>query len=267
MEVGGIFEGIGNIFKRKEPKVLAPKENRWSYNYFREYLLASLRGKDFLLPQDQYPDKIELSPDWYITLNQMRQETQDGFERWALIGFKEDKRTLYLPRLTAKGLSDKVTPDIMNAQINKARSQVGIVDLLGHIHSHPRGPFLQPEDSSTSAFSAHDLYFSVAKPQPMFMLALVEGNENLFVFRAKDSEDLDRSIFNQESFSNYWQEKMLSARNINWGMAERHRLVLYRSKAGQDLEKVFPPRTSLATNNKQVQEGRVVGIKVMSPNK
>lgn len=96
------------------------------------------------------------------------------------------------------------------------------------------------------------------------MMVVVEGDENVVAIRTKGSTDLGISprLFNQDAFEKYWFEKNgfqylgsvkefgarrakpisrdANSRRINTGIAERHNLVLYRGKSGQNLRREYP---------------------------
>ncbi len=250
----------------------------WSYEYFREYLLSLTRPNrsEFVLPQDQFPKEIDLNKGWHQTLNQMRRESGgDMLERFAGIGFKEDRRGLYLPISPAKGMSERVSPEVISKELDRMRARLGIISIVGDLHSHPRILGENPPTSSSDnalegAFSVGDIYRGVVKLSyfPLIM-GVVEGYENIFVFRSKESskEDIDPLIMSQENFERYWYEKngymylgnikanganraqpvFLNAKshwNINQQIAQKHRLVLYKGIENGPLIRIFPPKAA-----------------------
>ena len=277
------MELIGSIFRkfrRGESQTVKPEKSdlprNWDYSHFREYLLALTRGKNFLLPVGQYPDSIQLNGGWDEALKKMRKDTIDGYERWALVGFKEDRRSLYLPTIAARGLPDHVPGKLQMEEIDKARVKAGIIGFVGDIHSHPKDLVeeiwfraftdldeLVGWDLDRAIFSAGDLYRIVVPDSDILMMGLVEGQENLFAFRTRESTDLgvSRDALPQEAFEKYWYErngfrylgsvKEYGAKRVqaitptadrwvvNTEIAERHKLVLYRGSSGTNLTKVF----------------------------
>lgn len=250
---------------------------RWTYDYFREYLLSLTRGSEFTLPQEAFPLVIELSRDWHTVLNTIREETsKDEIERWAGIGFKEDRRSLYLPIFPAKGLHDIIPGELITKELEKMQSEFGMTAIIGDIHSHPQK---LPRDTSVThiekplegTFSVYDLYCAVKPSNPLQVMGLVDGYENVFSFRSKGSvmEDLRRRFLfptNQEDFAKYWYElngyryeksqedtNGYAVRQVpnppsHWEIckqiAQRHRLVLYKGSENGDLRKInLPPAT------------------------
>lgn len=235
---------------------------KWDYNYFREYLLGLSRGKKFLLPTKQYPTRIELSQDWHKTFDEMREETErDGHERWVLIGFRENERSIYLPKIPAKGMRDHVPGEVIVDYAEKYRRKYGIMNLVGDIHSHPplihrfiKLPFI------SAFFSAEDLYCLLVGHITAMGVVDSTSNESLFVFKTRNTRDVPPYIFNQDSFAEHWYQKVglipvklfghrdaiptkINANlwTCNIEIAREHDLVLYVAKPNQDLVKVFPP--------------------------
>lgn len=248
-----------------------PTPEVWDYETFREYLLALTRGKDFLLPREDYPTRIQLSDDWHGLLNGMRQESRDGKERFALVGFKDDHRAIYLPRTTALGESTFVPGEVILKTIEQAKRQAGITELVGDIHSHPNGWWkkihdmqniiLKPFGGDLHAFSPGDLYCMVLPDLYLPMIGLAESDRNLFAFRTKQSEMVPGNElgFDQDKFDQHWAKQFglkivtvgkakvaltLNPRSNPWevdkAIAQRHGLVLYKGAPGLDMVKVFP---------------------------
>ena len=271
-----IVEGLFGRFRRnKQTPSQVPQvettEGRtvWDYSHFREYLLALTRGRDFFLPSTDYPQEIELGTEWHQALDQMRKDSQDGIERFALIGFKEDRRSLYLPTVLAQGMPDHVPSEVIRKEIELARQRSRMTGFVGNIHSHPRQ--LQKDiwggltnSGLKGAFSPADLYGMVVPRDPKTMMVVVEGVENVVAMKTKQSTDLgiESKLFSQDAFEKYWFEKYgfeylgsvkeFGARrakpirpdanswSINTGIATRHNLVLYRGKSGENLKRQYP---------------------------
>lgn len=278
-------EGVLKIIKKGIKKDRNPvrKEEKnidevWDYNRFREYLLSLTKAENSLLSIDQYPHAIAFSEHWHSLLNQMREDSVDGIERWALIGYKKGKEAVYLPTVAAKGSPHQVSVEVMLESRHKAITQVGITDLLGDIHSHPivlkkengRKLFIKSPEGfgigpSANSFSAEDLYFMVVPESHKLVMGLVAGDKNLFAFRTRETTGLgiDADFLSKETFEKYWYEKYgfqyfsnvdefgacgikqvrpdASNWSVNLGIAERHKLVLYKGDAGKNLVKVFSP--------------------------
>lgn len=250
------------------------KVEKWEYkNYLREYLLLVARkGRIALESREKFPKKIELSKDWHKALEDIRQATKDGKERWTLVGVREDRDSLYLPTIPVVGCEDYVPGEVMARKINLARDKFGIVDLVGTVHSHPGGstqgfwrklPIISTLEMR-ARFSAGDYYGMVVPGQTSSFMGVVEGDYNLFVFRTKQTRDLPvhRDAFSQESFEKYWYEKFgyryigniekngaqrvipisdaADPIGMNKAIAEKHKLVLYQGVAGKELVRIYP---------------------------
>lgn len=236
--------------------------NRWAYDQLREYLLALTRGREFLLSSKEYPEEIQLSKDWQEILDRMRQESVDGHERWALVGFKIDKRALYLPEVPSKGTTTHVPSNVILETLDRAKWQSHLIDMVGDIHTHPKHP--------RAIFSAGDLYTLLISDQYAnknnSMIMVLGEQENTVAFKTRDTESLtfSASIFSQESFEKYWYERngfeykgnvekfgaeraiaktpWADGWKVNLDIADRHNLVLYKGKPNGPLIKQFPQR-------------------------
>lgn len=231
----------------------------WTYGHFKEYMLALGRGKQFLLPIDQYPDIIELSNNWHESLEANRRLTTiSGKEHYLTIGFKEVARSLHLPTKPYAGTEGMVPSDVIKESQSHAR-QAGIDQIIGDVHSHPHQEHLH--------FSIGDLYGIVVSGSEEFIKGILGKDENLFVFKARESTTtgLDHIVLNQDGFSKLWYEqngyKYLgkdpvkgematpikpdapSVWHLNLKIAKRHNLVLYSGDAKGDLVKVFPTKS------------------------
>jgi hypothetical protein len=248
---------------------IAPKPiERWDYNnYFKEYLLLlASKGNVALESLTKYPETIELSKGWHQTLNQMRESTRnDGREKWALAGFKSEKRGIFLPTIPISGLSDYVPSETMMKMIDWARDKHDI-NPIGNLHSHPNGSehksIFGNKHKLVEDFSAGDFYHLIV--DNFYFMGITAGNYNVFAFKAKESRGLgvSSSIFSQENFEKVWYEKYgfkylgsvekfgaeraIPTSNtadpigMNLAIAKRHGLVLYQGEAKKDLVKIFP---------------------------
>lgn len=234
----------------------------WDYSYFRHYLLALARGHEFTLPLSQFPQRIELSKDWHELFEKMRKESaKDGLERWAPIGYKEDKSALYLPAHSVKGEEHQVPRETTSEHIKRMKEQFHIPNLLGDIHTHPRPTkrFLGFESPSNSParFSATD-YFNMVGNNGLDMMVVIEGQEELMALKSKGTVPTP-SILKRESFERHWITKVgvktltepvantpltsQQAWEINLMIAQRHNLVLYKNSTKKSgFDKIFPTK-------------------------
>lgn len=200
-----------------EPARLIPG---WDYETYREYLLALSRGREFLLPIEDYPSRLELSEPWHEAFNQIRANSHEG---WVLIGYQAGQRRLVIPRVAEKGLSHSVPHAIMSAGLEKARTKTGITDLIGDAHSHPRTStdlswnILSVLNNEKAAFSLADIYGfldDLSKQRPsdpkISVMFVAEGDENIAAFATKRSLELVRNNFSgtlYEEFAKKWYER------------------------------------------------------------
>ncbi len=228
-----------------------PLSVSWTYKQLRDYLLSLTRGRSALLPTDQYPDTLTLSSDWLETFRNMKVESQDGFERWALVGYRNDRKSILLQTTPSKGLDDRVPAEIIQETVGRAKVTAGITGLLGSIHTHPaeilekrRFWGLKREELwHRAAFSPADMYWLIRPEQFFPFKVVVGGNDTLIAFLTRESEVLPISsaIFPQEAFSNYWRQQAQSGLEMNKAIARRHKLVLYnRAYPKTHLNKIFP---------------------------
>ncbi len=206
-------------------------------------------------------------------LDKMREETKDGHERWALVGFREDMQNLVLPRVFGLGtktdyqnrIGARIPYKVRLKEIQKAKVKTRVVNLVGDIHSHPQSSLKSTVNelfgrrifSSDGGFSAADLYRMVIQEQFLPMTALVDGYENFFVFNTRESIDIPTSsnVFSQDSFEKYWYEKYgvrlegdfakyippgFKHLQLNKGIAKKHGLVLYKGNPREDLIRISP---------------------------
>lgn len=268
------FEGIRNFFRKKQPPDIIPADLNaearvmWSYEYLREYLLALTKGYEFLSPEWRFPEVLELTKDWFDVFDKLSAETVNGTEHYALIGFRQDKRRLVLPMIPTKGLTNHVSPEIMERAIEHAKQQAGIDGLIGDIHSHPSGknPERNPfqEDDFTENFSAADLYRLVIKRRPPYIMGLTGIKNNVIAMQTRETVEImiDPRDMSQDDFSRYWTERKgfrynapteengratlthitpdATVWNVNKAIAERHHLVIYRGQPGENLKRVIP---------------------------
>lgn len=251
---------VGRFWKREKPapisEVLGGRSTQkvWTYGYFIDYLTALTRGRNFLLSLDQYPDLIQLSQANHETLEDLRRRTAlHGREYYNIIGFSEIMGSIGSLGKPSRGERGRVPADVLQSTYAYA-STIGVDKVIGDIHTHPHASHL--------AFSLGDLYRMVYKGSVDFVHAIVGRDENLFVFKTRESTTigLAQEVLSQENFCRYWYENngykfngiskngedaTISANDMSiWGLnlkvAKRHNLVLYSGDATVDLVKVFP---------------------------
>lgn len=259
---------IGRFWKKEKPLATISKtlEGRftpkvWTYEHFREYLSALGRNKYFLLPINKYPDLIELSQKWHVSLEDLRKKTAARTkEHYSVIGLDTILRSLNLPTTPSIGKKGCIPSEAIS-QAKAAAYGNGLYPIVGDIHTHP-------EHSARHAlvFSIGDLYGMVAPNSMEYVKAVVGGDENLFVFRTRDSFTVqyDPSIrqMDQESFSKFWYEQngykysgvdpvkgelakpsvkgAPSIWELNLKVAKRYNLVFYAGTPNSDLVKIHP---------------------------
>lgn len=244
--------------------------SRWGYeSHFREYLLLMARkGETALESIEKFPERIELSRDWHETFGKMSKQTEDGHERLALVGFKEDMRTLIMPTVYGFGENSNITngyranvpASVIREDIRKAQRKAHIIGLVGDIHTHPQeifgvgghiGKFVAKLENMIGdvGFSAGDLFGLIHKDAGQILFrAVVTGKDIYFAFRTKQTRKIDYPM-SMEDFEKYWEKQLVDFKNmesylnnldINLGIARRHNLVLYKGKIGKDLKRIYP---------------------------
>lgn len=236
--------------------------SRWSYkSHFREYLLLLARKGDLGLESIQkFPEKIELNNPWHETFEDMRKQTEDGHERWALIGYKEDMRVLIVPTIFAygensnqsNGYKARVTYDVMEKQINRAKDKAHLIGLVGDVHTHPENTNAwrssRLSSDNNKGFSAADLYWLASKRVPFYspFKVLVEGKNVYFAFVSKETRKSTLPL-SQEQFGDYWhnleedgKKKHPDILSMNIDIAKTHSIALYKGKIGGDLGRIYP---------------------------
>ena len=240
-----------NFDQSREQKIIKTPEIWGFKDEFKEYLLLlASKGPIALEASKKYPESIELSQNFHETLNKMRVDTKDGFERWAFMGIKEDKRSILLPTIPIKGAKDHVPSKTMVKMINWAKTKFGIINIFGDIHSHPSGrlhlidhkiPF-RNKHKLIEGFSFGDLYGLIAQ-RDRYLMMVVSGDFNILACKAKESQELKvGSIFTQNEFEILWKKKMgfSDYLEINLAIAEKHKLVIYQGRKNKRLTKIFP---------------------------
>lgn len=241
---------------------------KWDYQTFRSHLLDLGRGERYLPKNELFPNTIQLSDDWHTVLNRKRVHTHnDQTERFSGIVTSPDGNKLFLPNFALVGESGSVPGEVILEEIERARNSLGENRMIGDIHSHPKKlytglrRFLNNISAQKGSFSLGDLYGSATKGVPNFLKVVVEGEENIFVFRSSETIPtlIDPNIMSQKTFVKHWYEKngwrytgsgkdgevatpdlpnSPSIWDLNKMIAKKHNLVLYRGLQGKDLQRV-----------------------------
>lgn len=252
----------------------------WGYEkYTREYLLLlAKKGEEGLESIRNYPKKLDIGPDWHQTLNEMEKQSLDGAERWALIGFRDDLRTLVMPRIFGIGEPEKLLQgtqkipyEVVEKEIQKAKAVLGVEGLVGDIHTHPSsrierfaksplGSFFLEIMDTGPGFSAGDLSWKVAPEKFWPLSVLVDEGENFMVFKTRETASSAKGpeTQTQDAFEKYWYDKYgmkkvkgswtfpgrfsksYSTLNMNKAIAQSYNLVLYRGQKNSILERIYP---------------------------
>lgn len=248
------------------------KQSSWGFQALREYWLKLSGGSENLLPLDQYPSQMEVGTDLGNLFNQMRKDSRDGKERYAVCGFKVGKRNLnqrrvYISKIARLGEGHQVSGEAMDEAEEKARRE-GIVKLLSDFHSHPNGWwkklhdlqnfFLVPVGGKINGFSIEDIYHLL--DGEILFTGLVESEFNMLLFKARDSLHPFTSFFpTEEMYVNYWRKQIgirsfsikrvqvwfpLSPKflgdllSLNRQMAQYNRLALYMGEPDKPLTRI-----------------------------
>ena len=247
----------GNIETRTE---------RWGYDArFKFYLYRlAILGNEGVEAITAFPERIELDDTWHTTLNRMREESRDGIEIGIPIGFRGDRRKVFLPQefLLGAGKEERM------ATSQEAIDKFGISHPLGAIHSHP-GSWIHRLAVKTlistslvqgfDGFSARDLYYML-DGYGLPMEVVVEMKHNFFAFRTRETRDIpvDSPFRSEVAFERHWYRKYggyfpgksdltfitlpsYSTLKVNIGIAGAYNLALYKGDPGKDLVRSYPP--------------------------
>ncbi len=227
----------------KERPPQPPK--RWDYETFKEYLLAQARGKEFLLPLNEFPEEIELSSKWHDVLNTMRNKTnKDSVERVGLVGYNLDQRAIYLPdkKIVEIPWTWERNAPVSTDAINIQRAQVmiqGAEGLTGVLHSHP------PHDINVLGFriktgrlSAGDLYDILAVDTYGPMIGVATGAINSLAFRTRESI-IPRD--DHKTFYDLWEGDP-QLENLDEVIAQKYNIALYKGEKDGTLKRTYPKK-------------------------
>lgn len=235
------------------PRVITGKEgpNRWNYEYFREYLRAISRGPNFLESALNYPQWIQLSPDWHQMFDNHAVESEDGLERWSLIGFRKNQGDIpiILQMKPKRGMPDHIPSRVIDKEIQDAIGEGVIDDVVGDTHSHPEKLAweiwkIRIPKPHTAWLSPGDFFriSTAARIKYLPVQCVIQGNNQLVVLKTSHTKEVRSPYPSQKEFEKYWYGRGLSPEGLNLAIAAKYRLVLYRGNPGEDLRKIFPPR-------------------------
>lgn len=240
------------------------KIQRWGYETrFKYYLYRiGILGNEGVESIKNFPTSIELDDIWHGTLNRMREESRDGFERAIPVGYREDRRSVYLPQDFSRGTN---TGAVIPSP-EEVKAKFGIEHQFGAIHSHPDDWLSTVVWKALEAtrlgdgtgFSLEDIFYMVdGKGLPME--AVVERNANYFAFRTQETKEIPEGspLSSKEAFLRHWYRKHgmwagsnrnfmvalklpVSVRKININLAEAYNLALYRGNPGEKLVREYP---------------------------
>ena len=218
----------------KEKSEYLKQPRKWNYDQFKAYLLLLSYKPEATLFYHQSPETIQVTKVWHEFLNQMRDETKDKYERYAVIGCKPESHTLYLPSRTAKGDQHQIPTEIILSERIKAYKND--IKIAGDIHSHPK-----KHKNSPQIFSTGDLYIPLVPSQFTKVMCLVEYNKNLLVLTSRETEMIPYSgIFPQKQFVRYWEEQSPDTWNTTMKIAQRHKLAIYSGKINEEFRRIAP---------------------------
>lgn len=219
-----------------------PITKKWDYETFKEYLLSQARGRDFLLPIEEFPEHIELSDDWHGVLNAMRAKTKkDKIERVALTGHNLQQRALYLPTERVVEVpwqwerDAPVSRQAIEVQRAFAKTQ-GADGFVGILHSHPPKdiPVLE-RIIKNGRLSAGDLHIALTGFYGS-MIGVADGKINSFAFKTRSSVVPSEG---QDYFYDLWEGKP-QPKKVDELISQKYNLALYKGGVNSVLKRVYP---------------------------
>ncbi|OGD92666.1 hypothetical protein A2697_02575 [Candidatus Curtissbacteria bacterium RIFCSPHIGHO2_01_FULL_41_44] len=215
--------------------------NKWDYQTFKEYLLAQARGREFLLPLNEFPREIEFFEDWHRTFNRMRDATeQDDIERVALVGYRLKQRAIYLPnehvvartaRKFERGGYRPVDPILTLIQQLSSFAE-GLDDSIGILHSHPIEKVFGLRLFG-GRLSAGDLHI-VLRSACGSMIGVADGRVNSIAFKTRESVVPGDP---QDKFYDLW-EKEPQPQKLDELLAQKYNIALYKGAINGVLKRV-----------------------------
>ncbi|MBI2405563.1 hypothetical protein HYV21_00715 [Candidatus Microgenomates bacterium] len=225
-----------NLIERKNK----PLPKKWDYETFKEYLLSQPRGKEFLLPLNEFPEEIELSEYWHKAFNAMREKTvKDQIERVAVVGYNLAQRVILLPTEKVVEIPWQWERNAPVAQAAVDLQKVfaiahGAEGFLGYLHSHPSYDInILNFRLRTGRLSAGDLY-NALRGYDGPMIGVAAGGINSLAFKTRESI-VPRD--GHEKFYDLWEGEP-QPRNLDVVIAQKYRLALYKGDSNQVLKRI-----------------------------
>lgn len=240
----------------------------WQYPQFRDYLVTQLEDDSEYHPTKTFPKRICLPQDWHDHITVIGRWTATrNLEMYDVVAGDVRTRRIAL-REPQFGYTEKVASSfLLEAQIQAAKE--GYTHILGLIHSHPF-TFLLKQNLIDRIFrirhyrqvwfSEYDL-LNIAKIDDTWgFIGVVGAKDILFAFKTKETDKFGVSDLASQGGSDEWVSHWRRGRGIrhskelyeylekytdleqriNYGIAAKHRLVLYRGEPGKDLIREFP---------------------------
>lgn len=232
---------------------------KWTYSQLEQYLaLTSVRQTGNLIDLNEAPQEIELSSDLHESLNQLRGGNK---ERLLPLGFRRGQDVLCLPTPFKEGTSHS-TRGKAKFMEELRREQDLIV--AGTIHSHPT-PLIERIvrrfllfGLDPTGFSVADFYIWLGPERYHPVKGVVEGDDNLFVFRTKRTPEFTyrkMQSYTKDEFVREWLDRCnIKYLEMGWGydllsgsiprlnleVAQYYKCALYKGKKDQNLKRLHP---------------------------
>ncbi len=227
----------------KERGRSSERDSVWNNEALEGYLLQTSRNsakRNFCLPQQDFPKRIDLSSAWHDTFEVMRRETQsDWYERWRMVAVTEDrKRLVFWPpySVCADPAPIGINPYDMEFELEVAKAE-GVPYWAADIYAYPSsgGGGRRFVDDNFLGPELARLLSNRTLPAVMFLVGLTQ---NAIAFRTQESELIPDS-FDPETFDLFWIGPR-KRRDRNFKIAKRHSLVFYEGKTRQPFLRIYP---------------------------
>lgn len=229
----------------------------WQYPQFRDYLETQLEDDSAPLPTRTFPKRICLSQEWKDYIIKIGRGTAtENLEMSGLVAGDVRTRRIDL-RKPQSALAKQVSSTILSEAMNHA-AQEGYTHVLGRLHSHPFASCLKKElldqilkNYGPVWFSAIDLLSVARRDNSLTFTGVVGAKDVLFAFRTEETDQFGvvdlahhgaadewsmhwnegKGIRYSQELIEYVEQYPDAHQRINYGIAAKHRLVLYRSRA------------------------------------
>jgi len=250
----------------------------WFYdNRLKWYLIAIGKDPNSTESLNNFPDMIRLPKSWTRLLKEMVDDTKkDNHERYCSIATDNNNGRILLPLEYVKGAPTCVSGDVISDHKNTLKG-LGADKIIGSIHTHPnksgyRSLLKRFDRLYTGDFSAADLYISAKKDGELVAGVIDLSKEITFVFRTRGTKQeenfnyLPKGYRDQVSFEDYWyrsknievdyekrtatylnnhncsRDEFIDLRwDVNYEIAKKHNLAIYRGKLDTNLVRFYPP--------------------------